>query len=53
MVNLQDIMPQSHFCKLKWHHNGFCKDLEPCVIMAEDANGTLLLAWLFKTDTSI
>ena len=35
---------------LKWRHNGLRKKLEPCVIMAEGANTTLLLAWLFETD---
>ena len=26
------------------------ENLKPCVIMAEGANVTLLLAWLFETD---
>ena len=50
MVNFRDIKPQSHFRTLKWRHNGLRKNLEPCVIMAEGANVSLLLAWLFNTN---
>ena len=50
MMNFGDIKPQSHVRTLKRCHNGFRKNIESCIIMAEGANITLLLAWLFEMD---